>query len=970
MDDLTSDSFLNRLRMTSHLAGSNAAYLEGLYEQYLSDPGSVEPEWKTYFDELTTSGGLLPDRSHDAVRASFQRGAGGSRSDIRTSPISPLQTTTISSSPPSDDVTHAIKQAKVSQLVDAYRSEGHLIARFDPLEMRSIPDLPIFDPVYYGLSEADLDTIFSFDLQAQQSERTLREIIEILRLTYCGHIGAEYLHIPDATERQWIQQRVENYYQLEVDVEVKQRLLGSLTASEGLERYLHNKYVGQKRFSLEGAESLILLLDELIQRGGAQGVKEFAIGMAHRGRLNVLVNIMGKSPSDLFEEFEGKVVKSTERSGDVKYHLGFSSNIDTRGDVVHISLAFNPSHLEIVGPVVEGSVRARQERRKDKDGSQVVSVLIHGDAAFSGQGVVMETFNMSQSRGYSTKGTIHIIVNNQIGFTTSNQKDARSTLYCSDVAKMVNAPILHVNSDDPEAVFFTTQLALDYRMKFRKDVVIDLICYRRHGHSEVDEPSVTQPMMMKKIKSLPTARALYAQQLIAQGVIKVETEKSLIEAYRDTLDAGQCVVPNVLADDEAPNFGHETWSPYISTECVIQARTGVDLDIIRDLTARVTRVPQGFELHPSVARIYSNRSKMAAGALPVDWGYAETMAYATLVNEGVAIRLSGQDSGRGTFFHRHAVAYCQKNGDSYVPLRHIGEHQANFLVTNSLLSEEAVLAFEYGYATTDPNTMVIWEAQFGDFANNAQVVIDQFISAGEQKWDRLCGLVMLLPHGYEGQGPEHSSARLERYLQLCAEHNMQVCSPTTAAQIFHLLRRQMLMRCRKPLIVMTPKSLLRHKLAVSPLDAFKENEFMTIIPEIDEIPVEKVTRIVMCSGKVYYDLLEKRRSDQREDVVIIRIEQLYPFPKEALRDELQRYQYASEFVWCQEEPMNQGAWYSTQHNIREVLDKKFDIRYAGRPSSASPAVGYPLLHIKQLCAFVEDAIGSPLLAASKMNVVR
>ncbi len=967
MDDLSADNIFHRLQMTSHLAGFNAAYLEDLYEHYLDNPASVSAEWRGYFDGLKRAGELRHEISHAAIRAAFMRGPGVELPDIRPAPVpGGAKATPVSVR---EEVEHVLKQSRVSQMVDAYRSEGHLIARFDPLGMRPIPDLPIFDPAYYGL-ENDLDTVFSFDLQARACEKPLREIIRILRLIYCHHIGAEYLHIPDAAERQWIQQRVEQYYQWRADDEVKKRLLGSLTAAEGLERYLHNKYVGQKRFSLEGAESLIPSLDELVQRGGAQGVKEFAIGMAHRGRLNVLVNIMGKSPSELFEEFEGKVAQVKERSGDVKYHLGFSSNIQTPGDIVHVSLAFNPSHLEIVDPVVEGSTRARQERRKDKDGSQVVSVLIHGDAAFSGQGVVMETFNMSQSRGYSTKGTIHIIVNNQIGFTTSNQKDARSTLYCSDVAKMVNAPILHVNSDDPEAVLFVSQLALDYRMKFRKDVVIDLVCYRRHGHSEVDEPSVTQPMMMRKIKSLPTAREIYARRLIGKGIITEDNERAMKDAYREALDAGRCVARNVLDNDEAPNFGHETWAPFVRTECVLEADTRVDLGLIRELTAKVTSLPRGFELHPSVAKIFSNRNKMAAGAMPVDWGFAETMAYATLVHEGHAIRLSGQDSGRGTFFHRHAVVYCQKNGDAYVPLRHIGEHQANFLVTNSLLSEEAVLAFEYGYATTDPNTLVLWEAQFGDFANNAQVVIDQFISAGEQKWDRLCGLVMLLPHGYEGQGPEHSSARLERYLQLCAERNIQVCWPTTPSQIFHLLRRQMLMRCRKPLIVMTPKSLLRHKLAVSPVDAFSEGGFMPLIPEIDGLADKKVRRVIMCSGKVFYDLLEKRRSDRRGDIAIIRIEQLYPFPKEALGRELKRYTQANEFIWCQEEPMNQGAWYSIQHNIREVMDPRFELRYVGRPSSASPAVGYPLLHIKQLCAFLEEAIGSPLQDAKKPRKTR
>ncbi len=954
MDDLTADNFLHRLQRASHLAGFNAAYLEDLYERYLQDPASVTEDWRRFFAGLAQEEEARRALVHHRLREALRRLPG------EPPPMARPGTGRGGAGPVAAVPAElAVRQCRVGQLVDAYRSDGHLVADFDPLGMRERPPAPRLDPAYHGLGEVDLDLAFETDIPGAEGRRPLREIIAVLRRIYCGHIGFEYMHIPEETERAWLRERIEPYHLQAPSGEVRRRLLQRLTAAEGLERYLHTKYMGQKRFSLEGAESLIPLLEELIQRGGAQGLKEIVIGMAHRGRLNVLVNIMGKSPAELFEEFEGKVVHNSERSGDVKYHLGFSSNIDTPGGALHVSLAFNPSHLEIVDPVVEGSARARQERRKDRDGSRVMSILIHGDAAFSGQGVVMETFNMSQSRGYSTKGTIHVIVNNQIGFTTSNQKDARSTLYCSDVAKMVNAPIFHVNSDDPEAVFFVSQLALDYRMRFRKDVVIDLVCYRRHGHSEVDEPAVTQPMMVRRIKSLPTVREAYAQRLQAAGVVDAALTETLAEEYRAMLDAGQCTVPYISRHDEVRDFGLEDWSPYVGKDCTLPVPTAVDLQTIRELTARMTALPQGFELHPSVAKIFENRRKMAAGALPLDWGFAENLAYATLVTAGHPVRLSGQDSGRGTFFHRHAVVYCQKNGDAYVPLRHLAEDQANFLVTNSLLSEEAVLAFEYGYATTDPKTLVIWEAQFGDFANNAQVVIDQFIVAGEQKWDRLCGLVLFLPHGYEGQGPEHSSARLERYLQLCAERNIQVCVPTTPAQMFHLLRRQIFMSCRKPLVVMTPKSLLRHKQSVSMLEDLTAGEFRVLIPEIDEIRDDKVRRVVLCTGKVFYDLIEKRRSDGRDDIAIIRLEQLYPFPKEALRRELQRYAGAREYVWCQEEPKNQGAWYSIQHNIREVLGEQAKLRYAGRPPSAAPAVGYPLLHIKQLCAFLEEAITAP-----------
>lgn len=947
MDDEVKKSDLHALWGTSLLTGSNAVYLEQIYENYLRNPNSVEPEWRTYFETLPRVNGTVQDVFHSEIRNRFKQIA-RHRKPLQQKIVSSIQNT-----------VHESKQIRVLQLIDAYRIRGHQKANFDPLEAREIPDIHDLHLDYYGLSGSDLNTTFETGILATPQQSTLREILQILEQSYCGTIGAEYMHITKTTEKLWIQQRIEKRRSdpaLSTDTKIK--LLERVTAAEGLEHYLHTKYTGQKRFSLEGAESLIPLLDELIQRGGTYGVKELVIGMAHRGRLNVLINIMGKTPSQLFLEFEGKSKINIEGSGDVKYHLGFSSRIKTPGGQIQVNLAFNPSHLEIVNPVVEGAVRARQEKRKDGSGKQVVPVLIHGDAAFAGQGVVMETFNMSQSRGYSTKGTVHIVINNQIGFTTSNQQDARSTLYCTDVAKMVNAPIFHVNGDDPEAVIFVTQLALDYRMEFQKDVVIDMLCYRRHGHSEADEPSATQPMMYKRIHEKPTTRTLYAQKLVDERVVALNDPTNLADHYYETLANGKNATPNLIQQNSAHSPYVEDWTPYFDKACSININTSVPLDEIRSLSERIGQLPESFELHSNVAKIIDNRRKMAAGALPIDWGFAETMAYATLLLENYGVRLSGQDCGRGTFFHRHAVLYNQNNGEAYVPLRNLADKQANFLVINSLLSEEAVLAFEYGYSITDPKTLTIWEAQFGDFANNAQVVIDQFISAGEQKWNQLCGLVMLLPHGYEGQGPEHSSARLERYLQLCAERNMQVCMPTTPAQIFHLLRRQMLLNCRKPLIVMSPKSLLRNRFAVSTLEDLSEGEFKPLIPESDPLDNRKITRVILCSGKVYYDLIEKRAKDKQTNVAILRAEQLYPFPEKLLQTELARYKNATEFVWCQEEPKNQGAWHTCKHHIRKAVGSRGNLEYAGRPRSAAPAVGHPAMHAGQLRALLDAALGT------------
>jgi 2-oxoglutarate dehydrogenase E1 component len=945
MDDVSRQKDLLAIWDSSQLAGHNAAYLEDLYEDYLNDPGRVSARWRTFFETLPKVNGHGAEPSHKTIREAFQ-----------TITRQPLQERRPVSSVAGTQA-HEEKQVRVLQLINAYRFRGHQVANIDPLALREPVDLPELGLAHHGLTESDLDTVFDSGSLVRSDNPTLREILLQLQATYCGSVGAEYMHITETAEKRWIQQRFEGSGgRPQLSARTRRRILEKLVAAEGLERYLHARYVGQKRFSLEGGDSLIPLLDELVQRGGTYGLKEIVIGMAHRGRLNVLVNTVGKTAAELFQEFEG-TPGSGPGSGDVKYHQGFSSNLRTEKGLVHLALAFNPSHLEIVGPVVEGSVRARQQRSGDDEGNRVLPVLIHGDAAFAGQGVVMETFNMSQSRGFSTKGTVHVVVNNQIGFTTSHQNDARSTLYCTDIAKMVNAPIFHVNGDDPEAVLHVTRIALDYRMNFHKDVVVDLMCYRRQGHSEADEPTATQPLMYQAIRNHPTPRELYGQKLIADGEMEESLPERMLEDYRARLDSGVSVLDELVAKEQAHYPYAVDWAPYLKQACTAFLETAIPIDRIRQLWRQLERLPEGFELHPNVAKVVENRRKMSAGALPIDWGFAETMAYASLVTEGYGVRLSGQDSGRGTFFHRQAVLHSQKDGELYVPLRNLSEHQGNFLVINSLLSEEAVLAFEYGYATTDPRTLVIWEAQFGDFANNAQVVIDQFISAGEQKWNRLCGLVMFLPHGMEGQGPEHSSARLERYLQLCAEKNMQVCVPTTPAQMFHLLRRQTLLECRKPLIVMTPKSLLRHRLAISTLEDLSAGEFQPLIDEVDPLDVSQVTRVVLCSGKVFYDLLEKRRQEQLTQVAIVRIERLYPFPKVQLQKILARYPQARNVVWCQEEPQNQGAWFSSQHHMRSVMARPNELQYAGRAFSAAPAPGYASVHVRQQHALVAKALG-------------
>ncbi len=944
-------SFSQESEDPSYLFSENAYYLEDLYARYLKDPNAVPEAWRDYF---TTIQDGIPDARETAATA------------MRTTTASAAVPRTSAPSPAVD----ALKQTAALRLITVYRVRGHQQADVDPLRLRPRPPVPDLDPAFHNLSEADMDNVFhtgalELGLRGQKAgsralaaagQLPLRKIIELARQIYCGSIGSEYMHITDTTQKRWIQERLEQQLgKPQFTVEERRQILQRVTAAEGLERYLHTKYVGQKRFSLEGAESLIPLLDELIQRAGTHKIGEVVLGMAHRGRLNVLVNILGKSPAELFLEFEGKVDPGdTTGSGDVKYHQGFSSDIGTPGGPVHLAMAFNPSHLEIVDPMVEGSVRARQERRGDHAGDQVLPILIHGDAAFAGQGVIMETFNMSQARGFATGGTVHIVINNQIGFTTSNPLDSRSTLYCTEVAKMVQAPIFHVNGDDPEAVVLITKLALDFRMEFKKDVVVDLVCYRRHGHNEADEPAVTQPMMYQKIKAHPTTRKRHADRLIEENVITKEQAEEFVSNCRDALDHGEVVAHQIVTGASSEYV--VDWTPYKDVAWTHPADTAVPTETLQEISEQINQDPKGFELHPRVSRILQDRRKMAAGGHPIDWGFAEIMAYGTLLRDGYSVRLTGQDSGRGTFFHRHAALHNQKDGETYVPLQHVVKGPPYFQVIDSLLSEEAVLAFEYGFSTAEPNTLVIWEAQFGDFVNGAQVVIDQFISSGGAKWERRCGLTMFLPHGFEGQGPEHSSARLERFMQLCADHNIQVCVPTTPAQMFHMLRRQYLRPFRRPLIVMTPKSLLRHKLSMSALDSLSSGGFQTVIPEIDTLTAKLVERVILCSGKVYYDLLEERRSRKLDKIAIARIEQLHPFPREQLGGELKRYRQAKSVVWCQEEPQNQGAWYQIQHHLRACMLPNQTLGYVGRAASASPAVGHFGLHLEQQKALVNDAL--------------
>lgn len=935
---------------TSYLFAGNAPYVEQMYEDYLKHPQLVPENWRNWFNALqhvpAADGSNRHDVAHSPIISSYLERA-------RQGPFRTIV------SPVSSEIDR--KRVGAQLLTAGYRILGSRWANLDPLQRHPRPNIPELDPRFYGFTDADMDLVFNISNTYFGPETaSLRDLLNFLHQTYCRSIGAEFMYISDPAQKRWMQQRLESIHATpEFDAEKKKHLLERLTAAEGLERHMHTKYVGQKRFSLEGSESFLPALDELIQHAGNKGIQEIVIGMAHRGRLNVLVNTLCKMPHELFSEF-GEEQASALPSGDVKYHQGFHRDVSTPGGPVHISLAFNPSHLEVVNSVVEGSARARMDRVQDTDGYQVLPVLVHGDAAFAAQGIVMETLNLAQTRGYSTGGTVHIVINNQIGFTTSDPRDTRSTLYCTDVVKMIEAPVLHVNGDDPEAVLLATQIALDFRMEFSKDVVVDILCFRKLGHNEQDTPALTQPLMYKKIAEHPGVRRLYADKLIAQDLLKEKDAQKMVTDFRQSMEAN--INPATATITHIKNKSSTEWLPFINKRWTDFAETLVPLSELQRLAEVVTYIPDDFELHPLAKRVLKDRQAMGRGEINVDWGMGEHLAYASLLSSGYPVRLSGQDSGRGTFAHRHAVLHDQnteQDGDgTYIPLQHLSDKQAHCTIIDSVLCEAAALGFEYGYSTAAPNTLTIWEAQFGDFANGAQVIIDQFISSGEVKWGRASGLVLMLPHGYEGQGPEHSSARLERFLQLCADNNMQVVQPSTVAQIFHLLRLQMIRVFRKPLVILTPKSLLRHPLASSPIEELANGAFQTVIGETDtSIIPENVTRVLACSGKIYYDLVQERKDREKSDTAIIRVEQLYSFPHKNFGDELRKFNNLKEVVWVQDEPQNQGAWFQIQHNILAQMRVGQNLAFAGRPASASPAVGYYYKHIAQQKELLSHAFG-------------
>lgn len=936
------------LQETSYLFGSNAPYVEELYENYLEDPSSVDDKWRQFFDNLQNS--------------PASDGKLGTHDVAHTPIIAALARKRVSGVVGHSDgeLEIARKQVAVQSLISAYRFLGSRRAVLDPLRRKELPKVPELEPAFYGLTEADMNVTFSAANTFFGSEKmTLREILDALRQTYCGTVGYEFMYVSDPAIRQWWEERIENTRSTpNYQAPEKKKILEKLTAAEGLERYLHTKYVGQKRFSLEGGESFIVSMDAVVEQAAEYGIEEMVIGMAHRGRLNVLVNILGKSPKELFSEFEGKYASGDLTAGDVKYHNGFSSNVVTKNGPIHLALAFNPSHLEIVDPVAMGSVRARQDRLNDPKGLKVLGVLVHGDAAFAGQGVVMETLNLADTRGYGTGGTIHLVINNQIGFTTSDPRDKGSMTYCTDPAKLIEAPVIHVNGDDAEAVVMATRLAMEFRNTFHKDVFVDIVCFRRLGHNEQDTPSLTQPLMYSKVAAHPGTRAVYAEKLITQGVITEDDAKAFVADYRRQLEEG-------TIQEFAPSISAKTshtvnWSRY-NGSLQDRVHTAVPVQELKRLAEIITTEPENFKVHPLLEKVLTDRRSMKDGLINVDWGLAEHLAFATLLTGGYSVRVSGEDAGRSTFMHRHAVWHDQNRGTwdtgIWIPLEHLSPTQGRFTVIDSILSEEAVLGFEYGYSGAAPECLTIWEAQFGDFANGAQVVIDQFISSGEVKWGRKSGLTMLLPHGYEGQGPEHSSARVERYLQLAADDNMVIAQPTTAAQIFHLLRRQMVGRTRKPLVVFSPKSLLRNKAATSPMQDLSEGKFKEIIGETEDLDRSSVSRILLCTGKVYYELAKRRQELAAYNVAIVRIEQLYPFNQLELNSQFEKYPNVSEVVWVQDEPQNQGAWSYIQQRILAAMNVGCRLGYAGRPSSSSPAVGYASKHIEQLKTLLSDAFG-------------
>ena len=941
---------------TSFLQGANAAYLAELHARYEEDPASVDADWRAFFASL-----------EDNKESVFAEARGPSWAPEPERALLPTRPQSVSGERDALDAARDTLAARM--LIRNYRTRGHLAAKLDPLELVERREHPELKPKTYGFTKRDYNRpiyiggVFGFEFA------TLRQILDILKKTYCGHIGAEYMHISDPEQRAWIQDRMEGR-EAGFTAKGKIAILKKLIEAEAFERFLDVKYTGTKRFGLDGGESIVPALEQIIKRGGQLGVGEIVIGMPHRGRLNVLANVMTKPYRAIFNEFRGGSAHpdDVEGSGDVKYHLGASSDREFDLNRVHLSLTANPSHLEIVDPVVLGKVRAKQDQRGDRERKEVLPLLLHGDAAFAGQGVVAECLGLSGLRGHRTGGSLHFIVNNQIGFTTA-PRFSRSSPYPSDVAKMIDAPIFHVNGDDPEAVVYVAKIATEYRQRFGKPVVIDMFCYRRHGHNEADEPAFTQPLMYRRIAEHPSVVEVYARKLVADGLLTKDEVAAMQGEFRALLEdefaAGEAYRPNRAdwLDGRWSGIGH-------AEEGARRGDTGVALDVLREVGRKLTSFPKSFTPHKTIARIMATRRKMIEDGQGIDWATAEALAYGTLLVEGFRVRLSGQDSERGTFSQRHAVLMDQENEKKYTPLKHLAKGQAPFEVINSMLSEEAVLGFEYGYSLAEPNALVLWEAQFGDFANGAQVIIDQFISSGERKWLRMSGLVLLLPHGYEGQGPEHSSARLERYLQLCAEDNWQIANCTTPANYFHILRRQLHRQFRKPLVLMTPKSLLRHKRVVSTLAQLGPgSSFHRLLWDdaqflpgqiIKLAPDDAIRRVVICSGKVYYDLYDEREKQGLNDIYLLRIEQLYPFPARALIHELSRFKDA-EMVWCQEEPKNMGAWSFIEPNLEWVLDhigaRHRRVRYAGRPSSAATATGMMSKHMHELKALLEEALG-------------
>lgn len=898
------------------LSGDNATWLEEYYQTWLRTPEQLPEDWRRFF--------LSPELTVQSVSGD-------------------------------NNVSGATlkKQAAIIQLINAWRTQGHLRAKLDPLGLNPPADVPSLLPGFWGLSEEDLLQEFSVTFGAHTTQMPLKQLLNLLEQAWAGSQAYELAHLENREEINWLLSRIESSNAPQADVQTCIARFEKLMAAETLERYLHTRYVGQKRFSLEGGESAIPALDTLTKRLRAQGVEEMVIGMAHRGRLNVLVNLLNKDPAQLFAEFEGKQTIGSG-SGDVKYHMGYSSNLETPAGSLHVALAYNPSHLEIVNPVVLGQVRARQERRGEDGQAKVVGVLIHGDSALGGLGVNQTTFNLSQTQGYGTGGTLHLVINNQIGFTTSRLQDMRSSRYCTDIAKMVAAPIIHVNGDDVDAVCQVMELACEWRDTFRRDIIIDICCFRKHGHNESDEPRLTQPQMYQAVDVHPGTLARYGESLARRGLLTQAQQDEMTARYRDWLDSCQKREPQPLKP--AIHSFSANWYGLTNPHWSAPVSTALPRQKLAAYGEIISTLPPDVVAHPTIKRQLALRQDMAAGTQPIDWGMAEMLAYASLVDAGVGVRLSGEDSGRGTFSHRHAVVHHQTEARRYLPLQHIRAGQASFDVYDSVLNEEALLAFEYGYSTSAPQQLVIWEAQFGDFANGAQVAIDQFISSGETKWDRYRGLTILLPHGYDGQGPEHSSARPERWLQLCAENNMQVVMPSESAQMFHLLRGQALRPMRKPLVIMMSKRLLRFKGAMSELCEFTDGAYKPVITDPQLHQSQKVKRVILCSGQVYYDVLEARKQREHEDeVAIVRLEQLYPFPVAELNDVLASWPNCCEWIWLQEEPENQGAWRQIRHELAALKINTPYWQYAGRPAAAAPATGYGRVHKQQIDEFLAAA---------------